>query len=515
MEREELLSMNANPLVRELGKLPEEWRRQDLLDVIERRGITNIRFRYPGSDGRLKELKLPVNSRCHVERLLAEGERVDGSSLFKGMIDQAAGDLYVIPVYKTAFPDPFAENALSIYCRFYDKSGKPAAITPDNVLARANERFRKKTGLELLAFGEVEYYLIYDDERRLFPPKPQATYHESAPFVKRQEVTDEIMLTVAQITGHVKYTHSEVGNISEVRSEQPELDGKHMEQHEVEFLPAPIEDAARYVVLCKWVIRNVAMKHGLNATFAPKLDEGDAGSGLHFHLACRKNGKSLMTDAKGNLSATGKKMIAGLLDFSPSLTAFGNTVPSAYLRLVPNQEAPTKVCWSETNRCALVRVPLGWQNVSNMAMRENPAQEEPFTMEENLQTVEFRVPDGSADVYMLLAGLCAAVEKGVTGKNSLQAVNRLHVVGNIFRNETLMKKLKSLPASCRESAMALEKARGQYEKDGVFPREVIDFAINRLLAHDDEHMNDELAKLSNKDRLREARKIMYKFLHIM
>jgi glutamine synthetase len=431
------------------------------------------------------------------------------------MIDQSYGDLYVVPIYKTAFLDPFAENALAVYCRFYDRSGKPPAITPDNVLARADERFRSKTALELLAFGEVEYYLIFDDEKRLFPPKPQAAYQESSPFVKRQEVTDEIMLTTARITGHVKYAHSEVGNISEVRSEQKELDGKHMEQHEVEFLLAPIEDMARYIMICKWVIRNVAMKHGLNATFAPKLDEGDAGSGLHFHLACRKDGKSVMTGAKGKLSTIGKKMIAGLLDLSPSLTAFGNTVPSAYLRLVPGQEAPTGVCWSESNRCALIRVPLGWQNVNNMAMRENPAQEEPFAAGEDLQTVEFRVPDGSADVYMLLAGFCVALEKGITGKNSLQAADRLHVVGNIFKDEALLKKLKPLPASCCESAMALEKARRQYEKDGVFPREVIDFAINRLLAHDDETMNDELAKLSNKDRLREARKIMYRFLHVM
>jgi glutamine synthetase len=172
MEREDILSMNANPLVRELGKLPEEWQRRDLLDIIERCGITNIRFRYPAGDGRLKELKLPVSNLYQVERLLAEGERVDGSSLFKGMIDQSYGDLYVVPIYKTAFLDPFAENALAVYCRFYDRSGKPAAITPDNVLARANERFRSKTALELLAFGEVEYYLIFDDEKRLFPRLP-------------------------------------------------------------------------------------------------------------------------------------------------------------------------------------------------------------------------------------------------------------------------------------------------------------------------------------------------------
>jgi glutamine synthetase len=516
MEREELLSMNSNPLVQELGKLPEEWQREDILDIIERRGITSVRFRYPAADGRLKELKIPVANRRQIERVLANGERADGSSLFPGMIDHSFGDLYVVPIYKTAFLNPFTENALDICCRFYNRNGDPAPPTPDNTLARARERFEKKTGLELHALGEVEYYLIYADDSRLFPTRRQGGYHEASPFLKRNQVTDEILNILGRITGHVKYTHSEVGNLTgEAYTDCPELDGKQMEQHEVEFLLAPIEDMARYVLISKWVIRNVAMKYGCNVTFAPKLDEGDAGSGMHFHLACHKSGRSVMFDSGGKLSAVAKKMIAGMLDYAPSLTAFGNTVSSAYLRLVPNQEAPTRICWSESNRCAMIRVPLGWQGVENLAMHANPAQQEPVEESSDLQTVEFRVPDGSADVYLLLAGLCVALEAGLTSKDSLQTTSRLHMVGNIFKDVALAGKLQSLPASCYESAKALERDRKLYERDGVFSPQIIDFAIKRLMDQQDERLNDELQKLSNKDRLREARKIMYKFLHIM
>lgn len=516
MEREELLNLNANPLVKELGKLPEEWQREDILEIIERRGITSLHFRYPAADGRLKELKIPVMNRAQIERVLANGERADGSSLFPGVMDHSSGDLYVVPVYKTAFLNPFSENALDICCRYYDREGKPAVNTPDNTLARASERFTKKTGFNLYALGEVEYYLIFNDDSSAFPTRRQGGYHEAAPFMKRSRVTDEILNTVGKITGHVKYTHSEVGNlVGETHNENPELDGKRMEQHEVEFLLAPVEDMARYVLISKWVIRNVAMKYGCNATFAPKLDEGDAGSGMHFHFACRKNGKSVMLDHNGKLSPVAKKMIAGMLGYAPSLTAFGNTVSSAYLRLVPNQEAPTKICWSESNRCAMIRVPLGWQNVDNLAMRANPDQQQTCETSEDVQTVEFRVPDGSADVYLLLAGLSIALESGITSKAALKTTTRLHVVGNIFKDDALLSKLADLPASCHESAIALKRDRKLYEKDGVFAPKIIDFAVNRLLAHDDEHLNEELQKLSNKDRLREARKIMYAFLHIM
>jgi len=516
MEREELLMMNSNPLVKELGKLPDEWQREDILDIIERRGITSVRFRYPAGDGRLKELKIPVANRRQIERVLANGERADGSSLFPGMMDHASGDMYVVPVYRTAFLNPFAENTLDICCRFFDRDGKPDHRTPDNTLARARERFEKKTGLEPYALGEIEYYLIFSDESQLFPTRRQGGYHEAAPFLKRGQVTDEILDILGRITGHVKYTHGEVGNLTgEAYTDCPELDGKRMEQHEVEFLLAPIEDMARYVLISKWVIRNVAMKHGCNVTFAPKLDEGDAGSGMHFHLACYKNGKSVMLDSRGKLSAAAKKMIAGMLDYAPSLTAFGNTVSSAYLRLVPNQEAPTRICWSEFNRSVMVRVPIGWRGLDNLAMRANSVQQEKFEMDSDLQTVEFRVPDGSADVYLLLAGLCVAMEAGLTSKNALQTASRLHVVGNISKDAALTGKLESLPASCHESASALERDRKLYERDGVFSPQIIDFAIRRLMDHKDAHLNEELQKLSNKDRLREARKIMYTFLHIM
>ncbi len=502
--------LHANPLVRELGKLPEDFQREDLLDIIERRGITNVRLRYPAYDGRLKELKVPVLNYRQIECILAEGERVDGSNIFKGMIDPASSDLYVVPIYSTAFLDPFSENTLSVFCRFFDKNGKPAPTSCDNILAKCAISLQKKTGIELQAMGEVEFYLMFDPAG-LFPAQPQSLYHEAAPFSKMSAVVDEIMLAIAQITGSVKYCHSEVGNITEISSERPDIDGKHMEQYEIEFLPSPIEKAARDIMLAKWVIRCVAMKHGYNASFAPKIDEGDAGSGLHIHLHFFRDGEQQVIDRRGRLTDTSRKIIAGLLTLAPSLTAFGNTVPSAYLRLVAHQEAPTLVCWGKGNRSALVRVPLGWQNVGNLDKKANPDQIEPFVRDYERQTIEFRVPDGSADVYLLLAAMCVAAEHGLTMKDGLKVAQKLYVVGNVSK---IADRLESLPQSCFESARALQKNRRIFER-GAFPKAAIDFAIKRLLDKNDKDMNMRLSQLSNKDRLIEARKIMYRYLHEM
>jgi preprotein translocase subunit SecF len=101
----------------------------------------------------------------------------------------------------------------------------------------------------------------------------------------------------------------------------------------------------------------VAYKHGLEVSFAPKIIVGQAGSGMHFHTRLVKDGVNLMADDKG-LTDTARKVIAGYLMCSESLTAFGNTVPTSFLRLVPHQEAPTSICWGDRNRSVLVRVPL-------------------------------------------------------------------------------------------------------------------------------------------------------------
>ncbi len=116
-------------------------------------------------------------------------------------------------------------------------------------------------------------------------------------------------------------------------------------------------------------------EYGVEVSFAPKITVGKAGSGMHIHMMLEKDGKNMMVE-DGKLSDTARKMIAGMLDLSKALTAFGNTIPTSYLRLVPHQEAPTNICWGDRNRSVLVRVPLGWTGITTMINDANPAEPE-------------------------------------------------------------------------------------------------------------------------------------------
>ncbi len=510
----------ANRVAVLLDKDPKDFLRADFLKLIAELGLERMTFHYTAADGKLKELKIPVATSEQADSVLAEGERVDGSSLFKGMLDVAQSDLYVVPSYRTAFLNPFDDRSLDFVCRYVTADGAPAPFAPDNILARAEAKFREATGYELQALGEIEFFLFSDRSKTLFPAQRQQGYHGSAPFLKCGPVLNEMVRHITQISGAVKYAHGEVGFIDSLPSDWEEINDKRGEQMEIEFLPRPIAEMADDVVLGRWLIRNVAYQHGLTATFTPKLDEGLAGNGLHFHLQLVKDGKNVMTGRDGALSEPARRIVGGLCRYAESLTAFGNTVASSYLRLVPNQEAPTLVCWSDLNRSALIRVPLAWTNQRHLARLVNPRDESAFQAKNGRQTVELRSPDGSALAHLLLAGIVMSadwafddVRNRENGEGPLELAERLYVKGNIASDPELRKRLPALPASCVASARLLRAQRGLYERDGIFPASVIDGVAQLLEKENDEDLAHELAELPADERPHAARKAMHKDLH--
>jgi glutamine synthetase len=225
-------------------------------------------------------------------------------------------------------------------------------------------------------------------------------------------------------------------------------------------------------------------------------------------MMLEKDGENMMVE-NGKLSDTAKKMIAGILDLSKSLTAFGNTIPTSYLRLVPHQEAPTNICWGDRNRSVLIRVPLGWNGATNMIKDANPSDTAEYPKMPSKQTVELRSPDGSADIYKLFAGLVIATEHGLEMGNGLKKAEELYVDYNIFHSKNKTKKiLESLPASCWDSAECLMSQREYYEKDGVFPSGVIDNVVSKLKNFEDKGLSE---KLYNKNE--EISALVRKFLH--
>jgi len=465
----------SNPLSKILDKPRDDFTRKDMMRLIEELQIERIGFHYTALDGKLKELKLPIAARHQAEIILADGERVDGSSLFKGMVDTSLSDLYVVPLYRTAFINPFEERSLDFVCRYITKDGELAPFAPDTILINANRLFRERTGLELYTMGELEFFLISEDKQGIFLAQKQHGYHASSPFIKSGPILNEMIHHITRISGSVKYAHSEVGYIDSIRSDLPEISGKYGEQLEIEYLPRPVEDSADSLLLGRWLIRNIAYKHGCVATFAPKIEEGVAGNGLHFHMALMQEGRNIMTDEDGSLSDQARKLVGGLCRYARSLTAFGNTVSSAYLRLVPNQEAPTRICWSDLNRSSMIRVPLGWSKVDNLARLVNPQEIEEFRRGRERQTVELRSPDGSAMVHLLLAGIVLAADWGFAKPDeAFKLADDLYVTGNIFKDKALLERLPALPGSCVASSRVLREEHELYERDGVFPPSVIE-----------------------------------------
>ena len=481
MSNNEHLMLNANPIVMALQKPSAAFTKADIIDYIVKNDIRMVNFMYPGGDGKLKTLNFVINDLAYLDTILTCGERVDGSSLFS-FIQAGSSDLYVLPRFRTAFIDPFAEiPTVAMLCSYFDKDGNPLESSPEHTLHKASVAFTEVTGMEFQAMGELEYYVISDDEE-VFPAQDQKGYHESAPYAKANEFRTQCMQYIAQAGGQIKYGHSEVGNFN--------LDGKNYEQNEIEFLPVPVEQAADQLMLAKWIIRNLGYQLGNNVTFAPKITTGKAGSGLHIHMRIVKDGKNQML-TNGVLSESARKMIAGMMDLAPAITAFGNKNPTSYFRLVPHQEAPTNVCWGDRNRSVLVRVPLGWSADVNMAALANPQDTSlttgPSPLTSEKQTVEMRSPDGSADLYQLLAGLCVACRHGFEMPNALEVAEKTYVNVNIHAAEHAdrLATLAQLPDSCVASADCLDRQRKVFEEYGVFSPAMIDGIIAELRAFDD------------------------------
>ncbi|MDD2962352.1 MAG: glutamine synthetase family protein [Bacteroidales bacterium] len=478
-------SMNPNPLVQYLNKPADEFTKADLIKYVEDNNIEMINFRYASADGRLKTLNFVINSREHLETILTCGERVDGSSLFKH-IEAGSSDLYVIPRFKTAFRNPFTKiPSLDILCAFYNKDGEPLDSAPENIMRKAHKVLKERTGYSFEVMGELEYYIISPKDD-LFLADDQRGYHESGPFSKWAAFRRDAMLYIAQAGGLIKYGHSEVGNFT--------LGDKVYEQNEIEFLPTTLEDAADQLLIAKWILRQLAYQYGVTVTFAPKITVGKAGSGMHIHTRLMKDGRNAMIDNR-KLSDTAKRAIAGYLSLAPSLTAFGNMNPTSYFRLVPHQEAPTNICWGDRNRSVLVRVPLGWTGKANMIKDVNPLEPDEEFDHSVKQTVEFRCPDGSADVYLLLAGLTVAARHGLEMEDALGYAEQRYVDVNIFHDEhkERVKNLAQLPVSCSDSADQLARQAHIYMEHGVFPKSMIDGVIKLLKSFNDDNLRQEMA----------------------
>lgn len=241
MNSDELL-LNANEMVAYLQKPASEFTKADIINFIRHNDIRMVNFMYPAGDGKLKTLNFVINNLNYLETILTCGERVDGSSLFS-FISAGSSDLYVVPRFRTAFIDPFAEvPTICMLASFFDKDGRPLESSPEHTLAKATRAFTEVTGMEFHTMGELEYYVMIPDDGT-FPAVDQRGYHESSPFAKTTAFRTKCMDYIARTGGQIKYGHSEVGNFQQ--------DGYIYEQGEIEFLPVDAQTSADQLMIAK------------------------------------------------------------------------------------------------------------------------------------------------------------------------------------------------------------------------------------------------------------------------
>ena len=449
---EELTPIPAGRVRRLLEKPRSQWSVPDMVRLVQEQGVRTIALMHVGSDGSLKTLDFTPRSQEHLRDVLTAGERADGSSLFPDMgIQPGASDIVLRPRISSAFFDPFSPYpTLAFLCEHQGRDGQPLPQSPDTIVRRAFERLKKETGVELLAHGEVEYFLGKHRGESDVYGRDDRGYHATAPFVFGQTLRREAMAILTEIGVHVKYGHSEVGYI-----EAQEDDDCIWEQHEIELSLRPLPDAAEAVVITQWVLRNLAHIHGMPCSFDPILRAGHAGSGMHFHLSPYRDRTHLgAIGENGELSLEARWLIGGLTTMGGALMAFGNRSADSFVRLSQGKEAPSSITWGRYNRHALVRLPI------QVTDQEGRAVTPP--------TIEFRLPDGSVQPYLLLAGVAQAMLHGRT----LDDLDEILASTDAARLQGEGGGAK-VPHDFGEVAQAVRYYEEALEEGGVFPKGLI------------------------------------------
>ncbi len=439
----------------DVGAPRSQWTSDTLVDVFHDRALRIVSLLHVGGDGWPKTLDFVPRDDAHLRDILEGGERADGSSLFPGTgVPVGASDVVLRPRLGTAFVDPFAEiPTLTVLCGHDGRDGRPLPQSPDTIVHAAYERALRDTGVDLHALGEVEYFLGKHSEDVDVYGTTDRGYHATSPFVFGESLRRRALACLDDMGVAVKYGHSEVGYVEPLEGQ-----GLIWEQHEIELALAPLPEAADAIVLTQWVVRNLAHRAGWRCSTAPVLMAGHAGNGLHIHVSPRIDGRHVGgRDESGDLWPPAKWLIAGMVRAAPALMAFGNRHSTSFLRLSQGVEVPHAVYWGDSDRNALIRLPLVSGAGSGRAS--------------SVPTVELRLSDGAALPHLLLAGIAQAVIDARALPDVDELVAQLADASN---------GAPAIPQGFGDVADALVDAREMLAAGGVFPLGLLDAVAAEL-----------------------------------
>lgn len=425
-----------------------------------------VDLRFCDLPGLWQHFSIPV--RCLDEDLFEDGIGYDGSSI-RGFQSIHESDMLLVPDPETAFLDPFTERpTLDIVCDVRDPvTSQPYTRDPRFVTHKA-EQYLKSTAIADTSYWgpEIEFY-IFDDVRfdqtyneafyRVdsiegfwnsgdttrpnlgYKPRYKEGYFPVPPMDHMQDIRTEMIMTLLEVGIETEVHHHEVGTAG---------------QAEIDMCYKPLLRMADQVMLYKYVVKNVALRHNKTVTMMPKPIFMDNGSGMHTHQSLWKAGKNVFYNADnyGLISDTARWYIGGILQHADALCAFAAPSTNSYRRLVPGYEAPINLVYSQRNRSACVRIPM-------------------YSRSEKAKRIEFRTPDPSCNPYyafsaMLMAGL-DGIENRIEPPDPID--KNLYDLPPEERTD-----VRSVVASLEGALDALEQDHEFLVKGDVFSQDVID-----------------------------------------
>jgi glutamine synthetase len=355
-----------------------EEARRAVLRRIEEEGVEFALLWFTDIEGHLKSFAITPSE---IEDALDDGMGFDGSSI-SGFNAIEESDMVAIPDPDTFQLMPWKQGETKVarmICDVVTPDGRPYEGDPRYVLRRALERMRS-AGFDRFNVGpELEYFLFKDQAGT--ETLDEGGYFAMTSLDAATELRQETIHALESMGIPVEYAHHEVGP----------------SQHEIDIRFAPALEMADHTVTYRLIVKEIAAKNGVYATFMPKPLFGENGSGMHTHQSLFTDGRNAFFDAddQWHLSEVGKAFIAGQLRHAREIAAVFAQWVNSYKRLVPGFEAPVYVAWSQRNRSALIRIPL-YKPGSEQATR-----------------AEIRCPDPACNPYLTFAALLHAGLEGI------------------------------------------------------------------------------------------------------
>ncbi|MDC0762392.1 MULTISPECIES: type I glutamate--ammonia ligase [Brevibacillus] len=439
-----------------------------VLSTIDTEKVEYVDFRIVDLLGRQHHVTVPAYAVD--EGTFRNGVAFDGSSLI-GYKSIEESDMVAMPDPATAFIDPFVEaKTMNIICNIVNPDNTVYTRDPRGIALKA-EAYLQQSGLATAAyFGPESEFFLFDNVRYASGPSGSFFHIDSEEaFWNTGKEGQNLGYKVRNKGGYfpVQPTDSQM----DIRNEMCTLMtkcGMYVERHhhevatagqgEINFRFDTLTRTADNLLLFKYIVRNVAAKHGKTATFMPKPIVGDNGSGMHVHQSLFNGDTPLFHEQGGyaNLSETALHYIGGILHHAPALIALTNPSTNSFKRLVPGYEAPVNLVFSKGNRSAAVRIPIA--AVTPKASR-----------------IEFRTPDSTANPYLAFAAMLMAGLDGIKRKLDPRELGFGPLDKNIYDLSDAEKhEIKSAPGSLAEALVALEQDHDFLLEGDVFTKEVIE-----------------------------------------